>query len=61
MITNIIVISSLVFAAAFFLVWLLRSDLREQIERPKYRFQDQLRDYDQQCEHAGSKEDSPHA
>ncbi len=46
MITNVIVFASLFLAVVYFLVWLVRSDFREQIERPKHRFQDQLKEYD---------------
>lgn len=48
MISTLIVIASVVLAAAFSLAWLVRRDLREQIERPKHEFQDQLREYDRQ-------------
>jgi hypothetical protein len=46
MIADVIVIASGVFAAAFSVAWLLRRDLREWIERPKYQFQDAVRQYD---------------
>jgi hypothetical protein len=46
MITNIIVFSAIVFAAAFFAAWLARPDLRAWIERPKYRFQASVQNYD---------------
>jgi hypothetical protein len=38
------IVSSVVFVAA----WLLRPDLRAWIERPKYRFQANVRSYDQE-------------
>jgi hypothetical protein len=47
MITDIIVLSAIVFAAAFFAAWLVRPDLRAWIERPKYRFQRNVQSYDQ--------------
>ena len=46
MITDIIVLLAIVFAAAFFAAWLVRPDLRAWIERPKYRFQANVRSYD---------------
>jgi len=46
MISAIVIVSSIVLATAFSLAWLLRPDLREEIERPKHSFQDQLRRYD---------------
>ena len=58
MISNLIVILSMVFAAAFFIAWLLRRDLRERIERPKHQFQDQLLRYDQKCHKPGTAEHS---
>lgn len=56
MISNLIVILSMVFAGAFFLAWLLRGDLREQIEQPKHRFQDRVLQYDRQCHSHGEEE-----
>ena len=55
MISAIVILASLAFGLAFFLAWLLRPGLREEIERPKYWFQDQLRRYDRQCQ-GGRKE-----
>ncbi|MDH3418164.1 MAG: hypothetical protein OEM78_01725 [Gammaproteobacteria bacterium] len=46
MITTIIVVASLALAGAFSLAWLLKPDLREQIEAPKHLFHDQVRQYD---------------
>lgn len=46
----------MVFAGAFTLTWLARQDLREQVERPKYHFQDRVSRYDHQCHHAGVTE-----
>ena len=46
MITGIIVFSAIGFAAVFFVVWLIRPDLRAWIERPKYRFQANVQNYD---------------
>jgi len=47
MMTDAIVIVSLLFALVFFLAWLLRPGLRAWIERPKYRFQANVQSYDQ--------------
>jgi hypothetical protein len=45
-----IVLTAIVCAAVFIVAWLLRPDLRAWIERPKYRFQANVRSYDQaQC------------
>jgi hypothetical protein len=52
MITAIIVISSLVLAAAFTIAWLTNPALRRQIEHPKHCFQDQVQQYNQQCHDA---------
>jgi len=46
MIADVVVLASAGLAAAFLAAWLLRPDLRAWIERPKYEFQDALRDYD---------------
>jgi hypothetical protein len=42
-----IVLTAIVCAAVFIVAWLLRPDLRAWIERPKYRFQANVRSYDQ--------------
>jgi hypothetical protein len=42
-----IVLTAIVSAAVFVAAWLLRPDLRAWIERPKYRFQANVRSYDQ--------------
>ena len=47
MIENLIVFSALAFALVFFVAWLLRPSLRTWLERPKYRFQANVQDYDQ--------------
>jgi hypothetical protein len=41
-----IVITAIVCAAVFVVAWLVRPDLRAWIERPKYRFQANVRSYD---------------
>jgi hypothetical protein len=42
-----IVIAAGIGVAAFVTAWLLRPDLRAWVERPKYRFQANVRSYDQ--------------
>lgn len=49
MISAIVVISSLVLGIAFVLIFALRPDLREEVERPKHWFQDQVARYDRRC------------
>ena len=41
-----IVSITIVFAIVFIAAWLVRPDLRAWIERPKYRFQANVRSYD---------------
>lgn len=48
MMTNLIVFGSLAVALVYFITWIIRRDFREQIERPKHRFQDQVENYDSQ-------------
>lgn len=48
MMTNAIVFGSLAIALVYFITWAVRRDFREQIERPKHRFQDQVENYDNQ-------------
>ena len=43
-----IVAATIACAAVFVAAWLLRPDLRAWIERPKYRFQANVRSYDQE-------------
>ena len=61
MITNVIVLAAIAFAAVFFAVWLARPDLRRWIERPKYRFQANVQSYDHvRCGGSGTGEVDPH-
>jgi hypothetical protein len=46
MITNIIVIASLVLAGMFLVAWCCSPALRRWVERPKYRFLDSVQRYD---------------
>jgi hypothetical protein len=45
-ISDLIVAASTVLALMFVVAWAVSPRLRTRIERPKYRFQDSLRDYD---------------
>ena len=45
--TDLIVFSSILFVALFFIAWLVRPELRAWIEKPKYRFQANVQSYDQ--------------
>ena len=46
MITDLVVYGSLGLTAAFVLAWAIRPDLREWIERPKYRFLEDVKRFD---------------
>jgi hypothetical protein len=46
MIADLIVLGSLVLAAAFVAAWALSPRLRRRIERPKHRFLEDVREYD---------------
>ena len=46
MITTLIVVASLALVGVFTLAWLLKPNLRNQIETPKHLFQDQVQQYD---------------
>jgi hypothetical protein len=46
MIVNLIVFLALIFAAVFTVAWLALPALRTWLEKPKYRFQENLRRYD---------------
>jgi hypothetical protein len=50
MIAAFIVVSSLVLAAAFVVAWLLKPGLRQQVEDPKYSFQDQVERYNRELQ-----------
>jgi len=52
MITAIIVIVSIIFAIAFSLAYLVKPNLRKQIEQPKYFFHEQVQAYNQQVHDA---------
>ena len=44
---NVIVALAVLFAVVFLAVWLISPRLRAWVERPKYRFQADVRTYDQ--------------
>ena len=46
MIANLVVGASMLLTLAFVAAWAVSPSLRAWIERPKYRFQDALADYD---------------
>ena len=50
MISAIVIVASLVLAAAFVLAYALGPGLRDEIERPKHWFQDQVHRYDRRCQ-----------
>lgn len=52
MITAFIVISSIVLAFAFFIAWLTKPGLRQDIENPKHLFAERIQQYDEQCQKA---------
>lgn len=60
MIINVIVLASLVLAGIYLFLWLLRKDVRDKIEEPKYRFQENVERYDgityRNASHASGKE-----
>lgn len=59
MITNVIVFSAIAFAAVFLVAWLMRPGLRAWIERPKYKFQANVKNYDHaRC--SSPQEANPH-
>jgi hypothetical protein len=57
LITAIVILASLVLAAAFVAAWLLRPSLRAQVEQPKHWFQDQVREYDRLCRQRQTREE----
>ena len=48
MIVDLIVFSSAAFAALFFVLWLVRPEVRAWLEKPKYRFQSNVQAYDKE-------------
>jgi hypothetical protein len=58
MITDLIVLASVIFTVAFVVAWVASPDLRSWIERPKHRFHDRSQGYDlaQQREAARQQE-----
>ena len=60
MMMDFIVLASIGFAAAFVVAWIVRPDLREWIERPKHRFQDHVRRFDEAHKPADSRKAKSH-
>ena len=60
MITDTIVLASVVFAVAFAAAWLVSPALRAWIEQPKHRFQESAGEYDraQRRHHDGQEHSS---
>ena len=58
MITDLIVVGTVGFAAAFVAAWWLRPSLRVWIERPKHQFHDAVRGYDRAQHRDGPAEGS---
>jgi hypothetical protein len=54
-----IVVLSTLLSVAFFVAWLLLPNLRAWIERPKYRFQEELERYDQRRSRAADSSGGP--
>lgn len=50
MISAIVIAASIVLAIAFILIFALQPGLREEVERPKHWFVDQVRRYDRHCQ-----------
>ena len=53
MISTIIVVTGLVLAVAYLLVWLAKPEFRRRIEAPKHLFTEQSRQYDEQVSEDG--------
>jgi len=58
MIAATIVCVSLLFALVYTLAYFLKPGLRDQIESPKYTFQEQIRQYNRQDDNANSDDAS---
>jgi hypothetical protein len=48
-IASLIVLGSIVSGVVFVLAWILRPEVRTWLERPKYRFQEDVRRYDREA------------
>ena len=48
MITNLVVGAAVFLSVAFVVAWLVSPRIRAWVERPKYRFQDAVREYDRE-------------
>jgi hypothetical protein len=61
MISATIIIASVVLALAYACVWCLNPRFRQQIEQPKHWFQDQIEQYDRNCQQTAATEQAPDA
>ncbi len=61
MISATIIIASVVLAIVYMCVWSLSPRFRQQVEQPKYWFQDQLEKYDRELKAASSTQNEPDA
>ena len=56
MITDLIVLASVLFTVAFLVAWGLSPGLRSWLERPKHRFHDLSQDYDLAQRHEATRQ-----
>ena len=61
MISATIIIASVVLALAYGCLWCINPRFRQQVEQPKYWFQDALQKYDRERKQASSAERDPDA
>jgi hypothetical protein len=59
MISATIIIASIVLALVYTCLWSVSPRFRQQVEQPKYWFQDQLEKYDREFEAASSTQNEP--
>lgn len=56
MITDLIVLASVLFTAAFIVAWVVSPNLRSWIERPKHRFHELSQGYDRSQRHEAARQ-----
>jgi hypothetical protein len=61
MISATIIIASVVLALVYACVWLINPRFRQEIEQPKHWFQDQLEQYDRECQPTSATQHEPDA
>jgi hypothetical protein len=59
MTSMIIIVAAVALAVAFSLAWLFWPGLRDDVERPKHRFQDQVNRYDRRVRDAAGSGPRP--